>query len=236
MRRLPILVVLLALAGVGGGTALAASSAYTAAPAAPVHPTTTHSAQAFTAAPVELAHPKSKVVVVASTPKVVVTTPKPVATSRPTPVVPAATPRPTATPKPVVKSTPKPTPRPTPVPTPSGTITSGTLPPLTFTIDANGVTSTMVGDSLTKTITCPTADTNCISGMTFSVPEWGNYNLTLSWKFAFTTYVGGPSIVWTNQMDGGLSGSGCHSGTGGPIGYSSGGYYSISLTVEVAWA
>lgn len=233
-------VALLALLGLGaGGTTLAANNAPAPAPThvqigAPV---------GFTSPKVVAAHPAVAPTPVVSpkvtlAPKVVKATPKP--SHKPASSVPAKavipTPKSTPRPTPVAVATPVPTPRPTPVPTPSGPISSGTLPPLTFTLDINGTTSTVVGDSISKTVTCPTADTNCISGVTFSVPEWGNYYLKLSWQFAFTTYVGGPSIVWTNQMNGGMTGSGSHSGTGGPVGYSSGGYYKVSMNVEVAWA
>lgn len=246
VRRWGTAVVVLALLS-AGGTALAVDNAPGVKPVVPVAPK--EAVSGYSRVPVRLAHPTSSPVVVATpTPKATLkSTPKPATTPRPTtstapvpkhsstPVPVAQKPRPTATPRPTARPTPVATPRPTPTPTPSGPITSGTLPPLTFTVDANGTTTTVRGDSITKTITCATAATNCISGMDFSVPTWGRYYLKLSYQFSFKTYIGGPDIWWTNQYTGETSGSGSHSGTGGPIGYS-GGFYQITLNVEVAWA
>lgn len=244
MRRWGTAIVALALLS-AGGTVLAVEHGPGSASLVPTAPKAT--GVGYSSAPVQLAHPASSPAVVATPtpaaspkpkPKAkVVTTPKathsaapvPEHSSAPTPVAPK--PKPVVTPKP----TPVATPRPTPTPSPSGPITSGTLPPLTFTIDANGVTTTVAGDSITKTYTCPTADTNCISGVSFSTPTWGQYYLKLSFQFAFKKYVGGPDVWWTNQYTGQISGSGAHSGTGGPIGYS-GNFYQITLSVQVTWA
>lgn len=224
-----------------GGTVLAVENAPGTVPVAPVAPGAT--LVGFSRPPVQLVHPAASptpIVVATPTP-----TPKPTpkatpkATARPTTKpapkpVQSSRPAPVATPRPTPKSTPRPTPistpKPTPAPTPSGPITSGTLPPLKYTF-SNGTTFT--GDNYTKTYTCP-GTTNCLSGLTFDIAPWGNYDLKVSYveDATITTNIG---ITFYPTSNGSVGpGWGPNSGAT-DLGMTGSSSNSMTITITVTW-
>lgn len=229
----------LSVMGLAGGTALAADNAPTA-PAPATRSSSVLKESGLASLPVHLVHPAS------SPTPVVVATPSPTATptTKSTPAVkaspssstvptptrsssptPAATPRPT--PKPVIVVV---TPKPTPFPTPSGPITSGTLPPLTYTF-SNGTSFT--GDNYTHTLTCP-GTTNCLNSLTFNVAAWGNYDIKVS--YVETEINTGGGITMTPTSTGSVGpGWGPNSGAT-DMGMTGSSVNSIQLTITVAWA
>jgi hypothetical protein len=237
--RYLLTILAISLVGVAGGTALVANSALVARPAS-IKPTPTHENGSYSAQIDPLSHPaRSAAPVIVATPSPTSTptpksTPKagakPSSSTVPTPAR-SASPTPVAAkPKPTPRPTPVSTPKPTPVPTPSGPITSGTLPPLTYTF-SNGTSFT--GDNYTHTFTCP-GTTNCLNSLTFNVAAWGNYDIKVS--YVETEINTGGGITMTPTSTGSVGpGWGPNSGAT-DMGMTGSSVNSIQLTITVAWA
>ena len=251
MRLSRGLVVALAvgLAGIAGGTALAADNAPTVnTPATRSVPVL--QVKGFVSAPVRLAHPASSpapVIVVAATPTPT-PTPKakvsPKVTPRPASSTTSATPAPARSPNPppvAAKPKPKATPRPTPVNTPKPTPappgstlrTSGTLPSITIEyVVGTGPVQTWTGDSFNMTWTCPVLYADC-QAVAYEIMPWGNAYLQVSYSDTITWTVG-TNVTSTITDKGEITGYGTHSGQGG-LGMSPM-VYKTHIVVTVSWA
>ena len=238
MNRRFLTLLLLPLAMIGGGTALAASNAPGSGAHAPlVHPKSVVRVAIEGLAPIELRHLQNAPSTPAPTPSPSAAATQPLApapTSSPASPshtsAPAPKPRPTAPPPVVV------VPPPTPAPTPYDPIqTSGTLPPIAMTIQEGGSTvANLNTDSYSNTFTCPQAATNCIPSVEVNIPQWGNYDLLVKIAMTTVTYLS-PQISDTLTITNEVTGYGAHSGTGGYVGVMDASY-SVEMTITVGWA
>ena len=240
MSRRFLTLLLLPLAMIGGGTALAASNAPGSGSHAPLaHPRSVARVAGEGIAPIELRHLQRAPATPAPTPSPsveatqppapapTVSPPSPTHTSTPAP---APAPKPRPTPPPVV------TPPPTPAPTPYDPIqTSGTLPPIAMTIQEGGSTvANLNTDSYSQTFTCPQAATNCTPSVEVNIPQWGNYALLVVITTTSVYYLS-PQISDSTTIPDAIEGYGASSGTGGWVGVVSPSY-SVALTITVSWA
>lgn len=211
---------------VGGGTALAASNA----PGSGAHPAPRLRLAVGTMPVMQLVHPANSPMAISTPTSVATPTPTSISTPSPAPVA-SATPPPTVAPTYKPAPTPPPVvivPAPTPVPTPAGPVDSGPLPPITVDF-SNGQNWT--GTRYSENLSCP-GQTDCLTPAPFQILPWGNYSLVVTWKETLVNWQSG--FQFTTNLSGSRSGWGPNTGgTGGAT--SPGEMNSITLTISVAW-